>query len=703
MAVEFFRDEKGFTTVGIAVSILLAIALLFSCAHVYEVNSCTAEIQEVADASALASASVTAEFMVAAALCDAVVLSMTLTSLLCEGVGAIALCVPGGQAIGGKLIDAGSSVLSARNSFAEKVAQGLNRLQEALPFLCALNAAAVAAANNDGVHRYVAIAVPVPLEGEPIVVGAAAASDAYADTMRQNADDLAQQAARAEEAANAANEAKMRGFLADCGANPGYCMYQRADTVGGLPAAENPMYHSADTWSFSVALQRAKAYYAYRACNESPAGASVERQANAALRRVFYRYAAQQLQGGFVRESDAGFEAYFPLMYSKTSELRECDLYTQPLFPVTDDGNQVMHAFEGCPQAGGWQWKGSVAQLESGGFAVCPECEFKASDLGDVASASSRIDNGFEYHYRLVAQAAEDYQRARAQAVPTLQKAKGTLSSLLDALKDALAEAVNFRITTQPPGARGCVAFVVNLATGALPAHFPNPFASMEAQLGLRVAVSGALLQEDAATDNGTVVSSLLDRLDASAPLVGAGKMVLDCWSGLLSAYGSGQASLLSGVEEMLSGIPLANSSGLGSWARGQLEQVIEAAGLQPANLSAMKPVLASAGMVTQGDQGTFSVRFQQLRQQALRGSSPSGNPLDGMATVMGEEAFDVLDRAEEGVVVASFVVPVIEMEVPITIALPPSLADGARGWVQRAAEALRSLGQGGSGQRVWQ
>lgn len=699
-----FQDEEGFTTTGIAVAILLAIALLFSSAHLYEVNSCTAEIQEVADASALAASSVTAEFMVAVALCDAVMLSLSLASLLCSGVGLLALCVPGGQSLGGTLVDAGGTMLRGRNNFAEKVAEGLNRLQEALPFLCALNAAAVASANNGSSNRYLAVAVPVPFEGKPITVGAAAAGDAYAEAARENADGLARKAALAEAAANDANEARKRGFMADCGANPEYCQYQRAETLGRLPTDQNPLYHSADTWSFSVALQRAQRYYAYRAAHEAAADGSVEQQANAALRRIFYRFGSQQLQEGYVRDTDEGFSAYFPLLFSKTAELRESDLYQQPLFPATEaEGAAVMHAFEGCPQAAGWGQKGSVAQLEAGGYETCPSCNFKASDLGDVASASSRIDNGFEYHYRLVAQAAKDYQQAREAMAPALGAAKDTFSSLLDGLKEALAEMAGFRLEAQPPGATGCVVFVVNLATGPMPSHFANPFSSTEAQLGLRVAVSGALLQEDPATDNGTVVNSLLDRIDTSGAVAGAGKMALDCWSALLSAYGTGQEALLDGLEEMLSGVPLANGSGLGTWARGKLQGALEAAGLQPARLSAVKPVLASAGTVTKGDSGEFSRGFQQLRQQALRGSSPTGTVLDGLLPVVRETAFDALDRAGEKVTVATFKVPVLDVEVPITIALPPSVAEGARSWVDGALEALRSLANGASHERVWQ
>ncbi len=179
--------------------------------------------------------------------------------------------------------------------------------------------------------------------------------------------------------------------------------------------------------------------------------------------------------------------------------------------------------------------------------------------------------------------------------------------------------------------------------------------------------------------------------------------MVLDCWSGLLSAYGDGQNALLEGAEGLLDGIPLAGGSGLGSWARSGLEEALEAVGLQPANLSALKPVLASAGAVTEGDSGAFSVEFRQLQQLALRGSSPTGTVLDGLLAGVQSGAFDALDVGDGGITVATFTVPVVDVQVPITIALPPSVSDGARSWVERAAETLRSLVSSAESERIWQ
>ncbi len=62
---QIIRDEEGLTTAGMAVSIMLSLALIFSGAQLYRVTSASAEIQEVADVAALAAQNEVAEFMIA--------------------------------------------------------------------------------------------------------------------------------------------------------------------------------------------------------------------------------------------------------------------------------------------------------------------------------------------------------------------------------------------------------------------------------------------------------------------------------------------------------------------------------------------------------------------------------------------------------------------------------------------------------------
>ena len=83
-ARDLFRDEQGFTTTGMVLSLLITLALVFTAAQVYRINSASAEVQDVADAAALAAENQVAEFMIIARFCDAVVLSLSLSHLQCS-------------------------------------------------------------------------------------------------------------------------------------------------------------------------------------------------------------------------------------------------------------------------------------------------------------------------------------------------------------------------------------------------------------------------------------------------------------------------------------------------------------------------------------------------------------------------------------------------------------------------------------------
>ena len=95
--------------------------------------------------------------------------------------------------------------------------------------------------------------------------------------------------------------------------------------------------------------------------------------------------------------------------------MKQTTMYTNVSFPISD-GN-CMHAYSGCPGCNGISGYGTLMMMEnSGGFVECPYCKFRASSLGSVASASTSINNGFEYHYKIVEEAARDYQKAKEEA-----------------------------------------------------------------------------------------------------------------------------------------------------------------------------------------------------------------------------------------------------------------------------------------------
>lgn len=94
MMLDAFHDEEGMTTVGMVLALLVTLALVFSAGQAYRVGSASSEVQNVADAAALAAQNEVGEFMIVVRVCDAAVLSLSLTSLVATGLGVAALCTP---------------------------------------------------------------------------------------------------------------------------------------------------------------------------------------------------------------------------------------------------------------------------------------------------------------------------------------------------------------------------------------------------------------------------------------------------------------------------------------------------------------------------------------------------------------------------------------------------------------------------------
>ena len=699
-------DERGTTTVGMVVAMLVTLSLVFSAAQVYRVNARAADIQDVADAAALAAQNEVAEFMIAVKVCDAVVLSLSLASLTCTGLGTAALLTPITAPAGEALLDAGMKLQQAKSTFATKAANGLNAVQQVLPLLCVVNAASTAAANNGPEHSFLAVAIPCSLRGEPIQVGDDAASEELMNEIQQEKDQVKQQAAEAERLAQEALTAKQEGYQHDCGANPSYCLFERADHLGGLPATQNPLYHSVDAWSFSVALRRAQAYYAHRSATESPAAfATVADQSNAALRKLFYIYANGELAKGYVHETENSFEAYFPDLPTTTQEMRLTSLYTQASFPVTQQGESlVMHAWEGCPNAGGFSGYGSVAEMEAApdAYATCPACGFCVADLGQVAQASARIDNGFEYHYLAIKRAAEQYEKARLDLDGQSGEVRDTVGQWVERLSQLLEEAGSQRLEAKPPGSFGCIAMVVD--TKALnPSTGLDAFASYDGAMGARAAIAGATMIEESSGEGASVISSLLDGVKARAiPGAGIVGRALECWSALLEAYTSGEQALEHGLESVLNQLPLGSASGLGTWAASKLRHALEAVGLQPANTNALKPVIVNTGRIASADEGSFGAHFLAVKQSAQALGASSTDVLGTAVSFVEWQAIQALDNGDGTVTIAT-----IEPfgndgpSFPITIALPAPSGEEA-GLLAVVGSMLSGLQSEMEGVRIW-
>ena len=704
---DIFHSTEGFSTLGMVVALLVTLSLLFSAAQVYRIRSASADIQNVADAAVLAAQNEVSEFMIVARVCDAVVLSLTLTGLTSYGLGVVALCVPGGAGVGEKLIELGKKVMDARDSFAKRASKGLNTLQKALPFLVAVNAASVASANNGGVTNanYLALAVLVPFTGKEISITDSSEAQDLDEEVRSETEELKEAARAAEDAVQEAQDAKKRAYMADCGDNPSRCMYERASTLAQLNGSKNPLYKSVDTWSFSVPLKRAQDYYAARLATEAPKDSSVEEQARSRLRKIYYEFASTELSHGYVLESGDTFQAYFPVLPKNTNEMRHTTLYTDVCYPAGENekGELVAHAWRGCPKASAASSLVSIQQMEEGSYETCDACGFDAASLGQVASATTSINTGFEYHYRIVAQAASDYAQAREELDPQTTETKEKAQSLFEQCKETIASMCGHRIDVEPPGTYGAIALVVNLSTAPANVGFESSFVKEGGVLGVRAAVSGATMIEDESDEGKTLINSLLDGFGADGGVaVGASRVVLDCWSGMLGVYGGGQQAIEDTIAGVINTIPLASASGLGTWAADAFESCLSSLGLEAAELNALKPVLINTAYVASEDDGTFATSFLVVKRAAL--ASTDATSL--FSTLLGDTLgpiFEQLAAGNDTIEIASIDFPIGDISIPITITLPPAVSQATSDFVAQIESALQSLYASFTKVRVWE
>lgn len=87
-------------------------------------------------------------------------------------------------------------------------------------------------------------------------------------------------------------------------------------------------------------------------------------------------------------------------------------------------------------------------------------------------------------------------------------------------------------------------------------------------------------------------------------------------------------------IESALNAIPLASESGLGSWAAKTLRESTASLGLEPAKLSAGKPVLVNTYHVASADGSEFSQSLIRVKTAyAQMPGSGTGDPLMASAS----------------------------------------------------------------------
>lgn len=706
----FFCDDGGFSTVGMVLAMLITLALLFSTAQVYKIYSISADIQNISDVAALAAENQVASFYTTAQACDAVILSMNITACVTGGLGIVCACTPVTQPISAKLLDASRQVISARQKFSKKAAEGLNTFQKILPFIAATEGYAMAKANSSDISGYAGVALLVPQKGEEITINDGQALADVIDNAEDQADDIKEQAQKAEEASKRAKNSKHIAYMADCGNAPEYCMYERAKNVAGLDSASNPCPDSESAWTFSMALERSKAYYSFRLHHEKPDGDSVDAHADSQMRKRFYAFACEEIAKGYVHENNLNgtFEAYFPLLPRNTSEMRATTLYTDAIYPITQTDNAyIMHAWSGCPLAAdNYCGNGSISDMEHGEFIQCPECKFTAASLGKVAAASTSIENGYEYNYRIVANQARVYQQARQEAKNATEEVKRPVKNLFEQFKEAFRSVCGQRIEVYPPGRYGAVSILVSTNQQNASSLIPNSFVAQTSPLSSRMALSAATLAPDEADDTNSALTTLFDRL-SGGDLFGskAPRIAIEIWSKSLQSWNKGEQAIDDTISSVASSLPLEDVCGLGKWALNTFRDTVENFGLEPVELSSYKAVTVNSSHVLSRDDSEFSQRIYQVKYtyQSMEGSGV-GNPIASAIDTLNGKALEKTEDLSKPITVAH-----IEMfgeggiSIPVEVTLPPEVAEVSQSAINQAFDALRGATSSITEDRRWQ
>lgn len=655
----FIDDTGGITSIAFASALLVCLALVFALVSVAWISSRAYKTQSIADAASMAGENVVAKYTAIAQVVDASILSLGLSGLLCVGAGLVASCVPGLASAGSKLCDAGFKTLEVRKNFASSASEGLETTEKMLPVFAAMAASSCIQRNSSDDGNFIGSALLFPAQSQSNF--GHLNNDVPSDELKAQSEQLQQISKDIEELQSKVESSKKRAWEADCGGSP-YSMRERAEHLAGLSEDINPFISSPTSWTFGIALKRARAYYRARYDQEIVKGNTAEELRDSAIRKAFYNFAYQELSKGFYKETvDGGVEMDLPRLPHNLEETKKTDLYLKPIWPCTyENGEKTIHAYNSCPGAiGESAGFASLQDLDSGVVHECQFCHFTSGDVGRVASASTNIDNGFEHYWKIVVEESEVYESSRQQ-IKDLQKrlseaadkSTGLFQKALDALKVA-------RPKLCPPGAWGCISFV---RRGGSSPEFQGSLGTLEQTTFLSegYAISGAVLAPDSSSTN-NVLSSFFNQIERRGGLIG---QVLDkamsLWGTLLISYGDNATSWSSKLTEFLDNVDGVTGGSVGAKLQSVLKQIVVDAGLEPSDLRQMKPVLVNTESILKQAGFEKESTVRELVQKIPNTSDPVA-----LARALGVLSLQYLP---DKITIAKLSAPVLDIEIPLEI-----------------------------------
>lgn len=665
----FISDTGGYTTLAVALSLLLSLTLAFSLVAGVWIQNRSADIQSVADSAALAGSNAVASYTTLATVLDASVLTLGLAGALTLGAGLVVSAIPGLSAQGATTIDTGLKIFSTRKEFASSVAQGLEKIEETLPLIVAARSAAVIQENSSESQSYVGCAIAYPAESKTDFSGYEAQLDT--SEIEDVAKDIQATSDEVKELQDKRDSALQEGWMADCGNKVRYgsmCLYERAERLSNLSSSANPYVTSPDKWNFGTALLRARSYYAARYAQEAPTASGDEARGESAVRKLLYAYAkAEFAKGSYIEHADGTVEIDLPLLPKNANEVKSCAYFANhPWAYTVQNGQIVLHALSSCAGAKGL----AISYMTIGAYEAasntkeCESCHFTPASMTNVLSASTNINNGFEYYWRQIYQAALTYQEASnklAKANQRLKEQSEKAAGLYNSLVETLSAV---RVKLCPPGAYGCVAGVWRSGELAAPEELITSFTTT-AKVGSGAAISASVLAPDENTDANDVITRFTEAITLklngaeAGVLGGLGKL----WSGLLQGYAGAYDSIDSTVDSVLGKIEGIPGGSVAAWLVSKIGDLVKTAGFEPVDTRLKKPVLTNSQNVLDQAGNTNASTARQFIELLGQSQNPKT-----FAKTLGRDLANKLEGTS--FTLAELEIPGTGVSVPITVDL---------------------------------
>ena len=613
LSIGLFKSEDGYSSIALALALLLSLSLIFGAATAQWYMSSAPAIQTVADSASLAGSQTLARYVQVVQVCDAVVLTLGLTGVVVISLGLVIACIPGSGKIGVKLVERGKRLMDVRRQMARSAYEGFQRMETLLPACIVSNSYGVVRRNRHKDIGYVGCALPVPLKSESKFHMAGDELDGQKALDR--AEKLKALSDIMDEAIKEAGEAKKRGWWADCG-NPDKSMRERAGKLAGLSAFSNPYYATPQDWDFGKAIRRARSYYRQRLAIEQPESSHPEEITRSRCRLQFYEYALRQTQASSYSKKGLNVSADLKGLYRNTSTMKETYLYTKVWWPVDSEG--ALHSYAGCPEVTPGVSLVSLAAADASRIYKCPQCRMCTSALGKVPAAATSVDTGFEHWWCQVVEAARDYQEACDKARAAEDRLRERGEDLEEGLHQALEELTCRRPEIKPPGYKGVFACVSRPDATKVPGALT--VFSKPAYLKPGMAVAASTLAPDNTEEGEQVITSFAQVISQGLPGDLQVQGLVELWENLLKGYGSQVDSASRQAEDFFDRyLSFGPFSQVASEVKEMISGLMADVGLEPVDLRLRRPVLINTAQLEEAS-STDGTSLLKVIGDAVRG-----------------------------------------------------------------------------------